>query len=138
MRTALEENPHMTQEQACALLERALTVLYYRDARALNKFQIATVTAAGVSISEPKSVESNWEIAHMIRSVTLSSSLITRRLVGVFACTLTLARGVCAGVLQWLRVRSEWHQCPFHVVLHAYKQRRRACLPSGKRKKCHS
>jgi 20S proteasome subunit beta 7 len=67
MRRAYEENQAMTEAEARALLERCLKVMYYRDARSLNRFQIATSTAAGVVISEPEAQETNWDIATMVK-----------------------------------------------------------------------
>ena len=57
MRGEFEANPEMTGGQARSLLERCLKVMYYRDARSLNRFQIATSTAAGVTIMEPETQE---------------------------------------------------------------------------------
>eukprot|EP00052_Salpingoeca_macrocollata_P030709 m.320682 g.320682 ORF g.320682 m.320682 type:complete len:263 (+) comp24329_c0_seq1:54-842(+) len=67
MRTAYEENPNMTEEEAVALLEKCLRVLFYRDARSLNRYEIATVTADGVKVSAPRSADTNWAIAHLVR-----------------------------------------------------------------------
>jgi 20S proteasome subunit beta 7 len=67
MRTAYEANPNMSKEEAEVLLERCIRVLYYRDGRSLNKFQTATITSEGISISEPHSVSTNWEICHLVR-----------------------------------------------------------------------
>jgi len=35
-------------------------VCYYRDKQTTNKFQIARVTAEGVSVSEPFALETQW------------------------------------------------------------------------------
>ena len=37
MRNAIEANPNLTEAEAEALIERCVRVLYYRDARSLNK-----------------------------------------------------------------------------------------------------
>jgi 20S proteasome subunit beta 7 len=37
LRDAMEKNPNMSEEEAAELLRKCLTVLYYRDARSLNK-----------------------------------------------------------------------------------------------------
>ncbi|XP_024402015.1 proteasome subunit beta type-4 [Physcomitrium patens] len=50
----------MTHEEAVALLEKCMLVLFYRDRSAINKFQIANVTEAGVHISEPYALQTNW------------------------------------------------------------------------------
>jgi len=52
----------LTQEEAKKLLEDSLRVLYYRDARALNRVQIATIGKDGVNISEPYELETNWDV----------------------------------------------------------------------------
>lgn len=67
MRRAYEENQKMTEAEARSLLERCLKVMYYRDARSLNRYQIASATATGVVIGEPESAETNWDIATMVK-----------------------------------------------------------------------
>ncbi|KAF9269098.1 proteasome endopeptidase complex beta subunit [Marasmius fiardii PR-910] len=57
----------LTEEEAAQILEKNLKVLFYRDARSLNKFQIAKITAAGVSISESKAMDTTWSFAEGIR-----------------------------------------------------------------------
>ncbi|KAF9360256.1 Proteasome subunit beta type-7 [Mortierella sp. AD094] len=60
-----EEN--ITEEQAVEILKKSMKVLFYRDARSMNKFQLAKITAEGVTISEPMSVETEWAFAEKIR-----------------------------------------------------------------------
>lgn len=69
LRKATEGREHLISEQeACSILENCMRVLYYRDARSLNKIQIATVSkAAGVSITAPYELSTNWEFARDIR-----------------------------------------------------------------------
>jgi len=50
----------MPEAEARALLEDALRVCYYRDKQSINKFQIATVTAANSNVSEPYSLTTSW------------------------------------------------------------------------------
>ncbi|ORY31952.1 endopeptidase [Naematelia encephala] len=57
----------LTAEEAEALLNECMKVLFYRDARSLNKYQIATVTKEGVQISESKSAETQWGFAEALR-----------------------------------------------------------------------
>ena len=64
----------MTKEEAKQLLDKCLTVLFYRDARALNRvsllsklqtnmqYQVATITAEGPFISEPYELATNWNL----------------------------------------------------------------------------
>ncbi|KAF8621749.1 hypothetical protein AX15_007542 [Amanita polypyramis BW_CC] len=57
----------LTKEQGEKILEDCMRVLFYRDARSLNKFQIATITADGVNISESRQLDTSWSFAEDIR-----------------------------------------------------------------------
>jgi len=57
----------LTEEEAFKIMESCLRVLFYRDARSLDKYQLATVTADGVKISESKFLETSWDFAEGIR-----------------------------------------------------------------------
>ncbi|KAK4689087.1 20S proteasome subunit beta 7, partial [Tremellales sp. Uapishka_1] len=57
----------LTKEEAEKLLDECMKVLFYRDARSLNKYQIATVTEEGVWISESRSAETEWKFAEGLR-----------------------------------------------------------------------
>ncbi|EPQ53154.1 proteasome endopeptidase complex, beta subunit [Gloeophyllum trabeum ATCC 11539] len=57
----------LTQEEATKIIEDCMRVLFYRDARSLNKYQIATITASGASISDSKALETSWGFAEGIR-----------------------------------------------------------------------
>ncbi|KAJ3386020.1 Proteasome subunit beta type-7 [Entophlyctis sp. JEL0112] len=57
----------LSETQAKKVIEDCMRVLYCRDARSLNKFQVATITNVGVSISEPRAVEVDWGFAEKIR-----------------------------------------------------------------------
>lgn len=57
----------LTKEEAIHILQESLRVLYYRDARSLDRVQHAIVTKDGVEISEPYKISSNWEVADMIQ-----------------------------------------------------------------------
>lgn len=63
MRDALEKNKKMSLKEAEEVVDKCMTVLFYRDCESYEKYQIATVTKKGVTISEPKVVNSNWDIA---------------------------------------------------------------------------
>ena len=52
----------MSAAEARALLEEALRVCYYRDKNSINKFQIATITAAGPAVSEPLALATDWSL----------------------------------------------------------------------------
>uniref|UniRef100_A0A672JYH5 Proteasome subunit beta n=2 Tax=Sinocyclocheilus grahami TaxID=75366 RepID=A0A672JYH5_SINGR len=66
MREVMENKVEITKDEARALIERCLKVLYYRDARSYNRHEIAIVTAEGVEILGPLSSETNWDIAHLV------------------------------------------------------------------------
>jgi len=66
LRTAYESNPNMTAAEAEVVIDRCLKVLFYRDGRSLNKFQIAHVNADGVQISGPRATETNWDVARLV------------------------------------------------------------------------
>ncbi|NXH40455.1 PSB4 protein, partial [Dicaeum eximium] len=55
-----------TREEARELLERCLRVLYYRDARSFNRYEVAVVTEKGVELEGPLTLEANWDIAHAV------------------------------------------------------------------------
>ncbi|KAI0776877.1 proteasome endopeptidase complex beta subunit [Trametes elegans] len=57
----------LTEEEARTLLHDCMRVLFYRDARSLDKYQLATVTAQGVSISDQIQLETKWDFAEGIR-----------------------------------------------------------------------
>lgn len=53
--------PDLTEAEARKMLEDSARVLYYRDCRTINRFTLGTVTAAGVTISEPFELETKWD-----------------------------------------------------------------------------
>ncbi|TFY62075.1 hypothetical protein EVG20_g6833 [Dentipellis fragilis] len=57
----------LTEAEARKILEDCLRVLFYRDARSLDKYQIATVNASGPSISDSIKLETSWGFAEGIR-----------------------------------------------------------------------
>jgi len=68
LRTAVEgREDKLTEEEAHAIIENSMRVLFYRDARSLNKYQVATITEKGVDISESKHLETSWSFAEGIR-----------------------------------------------------------------------
>jgi len=56
-----------TAEEARKLLEECMKVLFYRDTRTLNSFQIATITKDGANISKPFSIETHWELKRQVQ-----------------------------------------------------------------------
>ncbi|XP_056367007.1 proteasome subunit beta type-4 [Oenanthe melanoleuca] len=67
LRAELERERLPTREEARELLERCLRVLYYRDARSFNRYEVAVVTEKGVEMEGPQTLEANWDIAHVVR-----------------------------------------------------------------------
>eukprot|EP00039_Didymoeca_costata_P018399 m.333299 g.333299 ORF g.333299 m.333299 type:complete len:260 (+) comp17112_c0_seq1:65-844(+) len=71
MRAAYEQNSKMTEEQARNLMVRCLTVMFYRDARTIDKYQIAVATKDGIKISEPATLVTNWDSAATVDGLDL-------------------------------------------------------------------
>lgn len=69
LRKALEGGKEdiLTEEEAIKILEDCMRVLYYRDARSLNKMQRATINKDGVKITESYSLSTEWGFAEFIR-----------------------------------------------------------------------
>jgi len=79
LRKAVEgKEDTLTEEDAKTIVESAMKVLYYRDARSLNKvcwyivsnslkMIIGTITDAGVKISEPYALETDWQVGAMVK-----------------------------------------------------------------------
>jgi len=67
IRKELETNPNLSKVDAVKLLIDCMKILFYRDGRAINKFEIALITKDGVVIESDMNAETNWEIAHMIK-----------------------------------------------------------------------
>ncbi|KAI1118008.1 proteasome endopeptidase complex, beta subunit [Nemania sp. NC0429] len=58
----------ITREQAVECIRQCLKVLFYRDARSLDKYSLAVVTKAGVELSEDERLESqSWAFADRIK-----------------------------------------------------------------------
>ncbi|WFD08194.1 proteasome endopeptidase complex [Malassezia vespertilionis] len=68
LRKAIEGREEtLTEDEARAILDDCMRVLYYRDARSLNRFYISTVTKDGVKQDGPHSVSTNWSFAEGLR-----------------------------------------------------------------------
>ncbi|KNC51536.1 uncharacterized protein AMSG_07435 [Thecamonas trahens ATCC 50062] len=53
----------LTEAEARKVLEDAMRVLFYRDARTINRIQIGVATeAGGIDISEPFELETDWTV----------------------------------------------------------------------------
>lgn len=67
MRDFLEKhNNHINEAQARDIIDRCLKVLYYRDARAYDKYSLAVVTKDGATIEDCKQLQTNWAVAKNI------------------------------------------------------------------------
>lgn len=53
----------LIEAEARAILEKAMAVLWYRDARSTDIIQIAKVTTEGVQITEPYKLAQDWSVA---------------------------------------------------------------------------
>ncbi|GAB6032102.1 hypothetical protein CHUAL_010466 [Chamberlinius hualienensis] len=60
LRDAAEKNPRMTEDEAKKTLTDCLRVLFYRDARAFNRFLIGVVKKDGTKIEGPFELETDW------------------------------------------------------------------------------
>ena len=67
LRPVVEANPELSQAEAEAEVHKCMKVLFYRDARSLNRYEVAVVTKDGITVSEPHTPETNWSIAPMVR-----------------------------------------------------------------------
>ncbi|KAF8990248.1 proteasome endopeptidase complex beta subunit [Cyathus striatus] len=68
LRKAVEgREDQLTEEEALEIIETCMKVLYYRDARSLDKYQVATINDKGVNISESRHIATSWSFAEGIR-----------------------------------------------------------------------
>lgn len=56
----------LTEGEARAILEDCMRILWYRDTRALNKIQLAKITAEGSVISDPYQLDTKWDYASFV------------------------------------------------------------------------
>ncbi|XP_070535384.1 proteasome subunit beta type-4-like [Ptychodera flava] len=67
LREAYEKNNKMTLAEAKEVITKCMRVLFYRDARSYNRFEIAYITKDGPVVEPPVSADTNWEIAHYVK-----------------------------------------------------------------------
>lgn len=53
----------LSKDAARSVLDECMKVLYYRDARSLNKFDVACVSTDGIEILSDQTVQTSWEFA---------------------------------------------------------------------------
>lgn len=59
---------NVTREQAVEKVKECMKVLFYRDARSMDKYSIAVITKEGVELSEDEKLENqSWAFAEQIR-----------------------------------------------------------------------
>ncbi|KAG1684712.1 Proteasome subunit beta type-4 [Nymphon striatum] len=66
LRDAYETNSNMTREEAKELLIKCLRILFYRDARAFQKYLISTVTSEGSVVEGPFEIDTDWEFGTLL------------------------------------------------------------------------
>jgi len=58
----------VSREEAVAIVRECLKVLYYRDARSMDRYSLAVITKEGVEMHEDEKLESqSWQFAESIR-----------------------------------------------------------------------
>jgi 20S proteasome subunit beta 7 len=63
-----EETDRLSREQAVDIVKECMKVLFYRDARSLDKYSLAVVTKEGVEIKEDEQLEKqSWAFADRIK-----------------------------------------------------------------------
>lgn len=72
-----EDKPieEVSKEQAVSALKDCMKVLFYRDARSLDKYSIAVITKDGIELKEDEKLEAqNWAFAETIRGYGAQTS----------------------------------------------------------------
>jgi 20S proteasome subunit beta 7 len=60
--------PNITKEQAIEAVKECMKVLFYRDARSMDRYSIAVVTKDGIDLKENEKLENqSWAFADQIR-----------------------------------------------------------------------
>lgn len=62
-----KEGELLSRQEAEAVLDECMKVLFYRDARSINKYQIATITNEGIEVSASKENQTEWKFAEGLR-----------------------------------------------------------------------
>jgi 20S proteasome subunit beta 7 len=58
----------ISREQAVEAVKECLKVLFYRDARSMDRYSIAVVTKAGIDLKEDEKLENqSWAFADQIK-----------------------------------------------------------------------
>lgn len=75
LRKAYRED--ITVEEAKNVVIEIMKVLFYRDARTIDRIQVATVTNNGVDISEPFKLETKWDYKAFITGARIGGDVST-------------------------------------------------------------
>lgn len=57
------EKKVLNRQEAEAAITKCMEVLYYRDARSYNKYQLGVITSEGPEVKEPIDIKGNWVIS---------------------------------------------------------------------------
>jgi len=66
MRDALEKKPKLSLADAKELIAKCMEVLFYRDARSIDEFEMAVITPVGTEVISPIPVKSNWDVGLLV------------------------------------------------------------------------
>ncbi|KAJ2938183.1 hypothetical protein O0L34_g18523 [Tuta absoluta] len=66
LRNATEGQGPIDEQTARKIVTKCMEVLYYRDARAFQRYQVGVVTAQGVTVTDSVEIQPDWSVAHMI------------------------------------------------------------------------
>ncbi|XP_077284810.1 proteasome subunit beta type-4 [Arctopsyche grandis] len=58
----------LTEDTARELIKKCMEVLYYRDARSYNRYEISVITKDGAKIEGPFSMGGDWSIADAVKN----------------------------------------------------------------------
>merc|ERR1719370_19831 len=64
MRDALEQKPKLSLAEAKDLMAKCMEVLFYRDARSFDEYEMAVITSTGAEVISPIPVKSSWQLGH--------------------------------------------------------------------------
>ena len=60
------ESRVLNREEAENVIVKCMEVLYYRDARSFNRYQLGIITPEGTEVKGPLEIKANWSISQMI------------------------------------------------------------------------
>ncbi|XP_065207722.1 proteasome subunit beta type-4 [Planococcus citri] len=66
LRDAVDKKPELNAQEATEILKKCMEVLYYRDARSWNKYEMAVITSTSCEVQGPIEIKADWNIAHKI------------------------------------------------------------------------